>query len=127
VVRLGAIVMILDLHRQGLSVSAIARRTGFDRKTIRKHIERGLEAPVYGPRPPRLPRLAPDADYLRQRVAAFPELSGRRLYRELRDRGFTGGYATVTDFLRGIRPKAPPIFEQRFETPPGQQAQVDFA
>ena len=33
-VRLGAIVMILDLHRQGLSVSAIAARTGFDRKTV---------------------------------------------------------------------------------------------
>jgi transposase len=119
--------MILDLHRQGLSVSAIARRTGFDRKTIRKHIGQGLEAPVYGPRPPRLPQLAPCADHLRQRVAAFPELSGRRLYRELRDRGFTGGYTTVTDFLRQLRPAIPPVFERRFETPPGQQAQVDFA
>jgi len=27
--------MILDLARQGLSVSAIARRTGLDRETIR--------------------------------------------------------------------------------------------
>jgi transposase len=60
-------------------------------------------------------------------VAAFPELSGRRLHRELRDRGFTGGYTTVTDFLRQVRPAIQPIFERRFETPPGQQAQVDFA
>jgi len=30
--------MILELHRQGLSVSAIAERTGFDRKTVRKYI-----------------------------------------------------------------------------------------
>ncbi len=45
--------MILDLHRQGLSVSAIARQAGIDRKTARKYIERGLEAPVYGPRKPR--------------------------------------------------------------------------
>ena len=36
-VNLGEIVMILDLARQGLSVSAIARRTGNDRKTIRKY------------------------------------------------------------------------------------------
>ena len=50
VIKLGEIVMILDLHRQGLSVSAIARQTGVDRKTIRKYIERGLEAPAYGPR-----------------------------------------------------------------------------
>jgi transposase len=35
---LGEIVMILDLHRQGVGVSAIARRTGLDRKTVRKVI-----------------------------------------------------------------------------------------
>jgi len=35
--------MILDLHRQGLSITAIARRTGRDPKTVRKYIERGLE------------------------------------------------------------------------------------
>ena len=43
--------MILDLHHQGLSISAIARRTGRDPKTIRKYIARGLEPPAYGPRP----------------------------------------------------------------------------
>ena len=30
--------MILELHRQGISVSAIARWTGLDRKTIRRYI-----------------------------------------------------------------------------------------
>jgi transposase len=34
---------------------------------------------------------------------------------------------TVTDFLREIRPAPAPAFEHRFETPPGRQAQVDFA
>ena len=52
-VKLGEVVMILDLHRQGLTVSAIARELGIDRKTVRKCITRGLEAPVYGPRKPR--------------------------------------------------------------------------
>jgi len=33
-------VMILELHRQGLSVAAIARRVGADRKTVRKYIAR---------------------------------------------------------------------------------------
>jgi transposase len=33
VIQLGELVMILDLHRQGLSVSAIAQRVGIDRKT----------------------------------------------------------------------------------------------
>ena len=39
--------MILDLARQGLTVTAISRRTGHDRKTIRKYIARGLEPPAY--------------------------------------------------------------------------------
>jgi len=127
VVRLGEIVMILDLHRQGVSVSAIARRAGLDRKTVRKYLERGLEPPAYGPRPPRETKLAPFERYLRERVAAFPELTASRLLREIRDLGFTGGYTTVKDFLRDVRPSEPAAFELRFETPPGRQAQVDFA
>jgi transposase len=39
------IVMILDLHRQGAGVSAIARRTGLDRKTVRKVIAGGRQPP----------------------------------------------------------------------------------
>ncbi len=57
-IKLGEMVMILDLHRQGLSVSAIARESGLDRKTVRRYIERGLEPPCYGPREPRLRLLA---------------------------------------------------------------------
>lgn len=44
-VQLGEVVMILDLHRQGAGISAIARRTGLDRKTVRKIIASGLEPP----------------------------------------------------------------------------------
>ena len=55
-IKLGELVMILELHRQGLSVSAIARQLGIDRKTVRVHIAKGLEAPSYKTRPPR-PRL----------------------------------------------------------------------
>ncbi|AWK85845.1 IS21 family transposase [Azospirillum thermophilum] len=126
-VTLGELVMILDLARQGLSVSAIARRTGRDRKTVRKYIERGLEPPAYKPRQPAPSLLRPFEAYLRERVARFPELTGRRLWREVRDLGFTGGYSTVTEFLRTVRPPPDLTFERRFETPTGKQAQVDFA
>ena len=34
--------MIHDLHRQGLGISAIARQTGLDRKTVRKYLTQGL-------------------------------------------------------------------------------------
>jgi transposase len=117
--------MILELH--GVTVSAIARRVGLDRKTVRRYIARGLEPPVYGPRKPRTTQLLRFERYLRERIAAFPQLTGRRLHRELRDLGYNGGYTILTEFLRDIRPVSAPEFEVRFETPPGRQAQVDFA
>ena len=61
------------------------------------------------------------------RVLQFPDLSGRRLFREIRKLGYQGGYTAVTDFPRAVRPTRQIAFERRFETPPGQQAQVDFA
>jgi len=42
VIKLGELVMILDLHQQGLSVSAIARQLCVDRKTVRSAIAKGL-------------------------------------------------------------------------------------
>src|ERR1700750_2563494 len=126
-VRLGEIVMILELHRQGVSISAIARQVGLDRKTVRRYISQGLEPPTYGPRQPRVTLLQAFEPFLRQRLAAFPQLTGRRLHRELRDRGYSGGYTILTELLREIRPSEPAAFEVRFETLPGRQAQVDFA
>jgi transposase len=127
VVTLGELVMILDLARQGLTVSAIARRTGHDRKTVRKDIARGLEPPAYKPRGAGPSLIRPFEAYLRERTERFPELTGRRLWREIRGLGFEGGYSTATEFLRGIRSAPPKAFERRFETPPGKQGQVDFA
>jgi transposase len=127
VIKLGEIVMILELHRQGVSVSAIARQLGIDRKTVRKHIAAGLTAPSYKARPPRERVIASFEPYLRERLAAYPALTGRRLWREIKERGYAGGYTAVTDMLRELRPPRTSGFEVRFETPPGAQAQVDFA
>ena len=128
-VRLGELMMILELHRQGVSITAIARRTGRDPKTIRKYIERGIEAPAYGPRCAGRPsKLAAYLDFLRERVTAFPDLSAARLTREIRELGYVGAYTAVKRYLAAIRPQnGPKPYEVRFETPPGVQAQVDFA
>lgn len=79
--------MILELYQQGVSISAIARRLELDRKTVRRYIAQGLEPPSYGPRAPRVTLLRAFEPFLRQRLAAFPQLSGRRLHRELRELG----------------------------------------
>jgi transposase len=127
VVRLAELIVILELHQLGMTVSAIARRTGLHRSTVARYIARGIEPPIYGPRPPRATKLTPFVRYLRERIAAVPELTGSRLYREIRELGYPGGYTVVKDFLRQLRPRPAAGFEVRFETPPGRQAQVDFA
>jgi hypothetical protein len=44
---------------------------------VGKYVERGSEPPRYGPRKPRSRRLEPYERYLRQRVAAYPGLTGK--------------------------------------------------
>ena len=106
-----------------------AFRLALKRVLRRKYVARGLEPPAYGPRQVGRPnKLAPYLDYLRERVTAFPELTATRLTRELRERGYGGAYTAVKRFVAAIRPNdGPKPFEVRFETPSGQQAQVDFA
>ncbi len=119
--------MIHDLKRQGLAISEIARRTGLDRKTVRRRLAEGPGAPTHGPRKAR-PRLIDDyADYPRERVETHPRLSGRRLHREIAELGYACGYTAVTDHLRSVRPRGEQRFQLRFETPPGRQSQADFA
>jgi transposase len=87
-VDIGELIMILELHRQGLSISAIAWRAGVDRKTVRKYIASGAKAPQYGPRAPR-PRLIDSfVDFVTQRVREYPELTESRLLREIRELGY---------------------------------------
>jgi transposase len=38
-----------ELQRQGMSIQAISELTGWDRKTIRKYVQRRGSAPEYGP------------------------------------------------------------------------------
>jgi len=118
---------ILELHRQGLSISAIAARLGMDRKTVRKYIRDGVRAPRYGPRAPRPRVVDPYVHYVTGRVRAFPDLSTERLLREVRAMGYQGGRSSLGDLVREVRPPRQRGFEVRFETPAGQQAQVDFA
>ena len=53
-VRLAELIVILELHQQGMTVSAIARRTGVHRSTVAKYLARGIEPlPRRRGRPPK--------------------------------------------------------------------------
>ncbi|NJD86244.1 transposase, partial [Candidatus Erwinia dacicola] len=117
------------LHRQGMSIRAIARQLSCSRETVRRYIRSPLSVADirYKPRAPRPCKLDPFKPYILERVAAArPQwIPASVLLRELRQRGDEGGYSMLTAFLH---PMKQPITEEitRFETEPGFQMQVDF-
>ena len=82
-------------RQKNLIFSRRAVTFGMDRKTVRRYIARGLEPLTYGPRPPQQRSTDPFLAYLRERLAAYPGLTAVRLWRELRERGYAGGYTAV--------------------------------
>jgi transposase len=116
---------ITELKRQGLSIQAISAVTGFDRKTIRKYLKAPAGRPVYQPRPEAESKLDSFKPYLSERLKAGV-WNARALMRELRERGYTGGYTILTDWLRPQRREGAAVAVRRFETPAGHQGQMDW-
>ena len=115
---------IRQMVAEKMSLSAIARDLGIDRKTVRSLL-------FQGPPGQRAPRTVPPSlldpykPYLQARLAQFP-LSSVRLLEEVQRQGYTGGYDLVKRFVRPLRRQKEIAAVLRFETEPGQQAQVDF-
>ena len=85
------------------------------------------EGPPAYRRPAAPGKLDPYKDYLLARLAEFPELSAPpRSSRRSAPRATRGGISILKDFTRPYRERRrEPVV--RFETPPGRQAQVDWA
>ncbi len=127
-------VLLRHYLEQGLPKAAIAEMLGVDRTTIYRWIRRGQldrdldQDPVrYGPRPAVPWKLEPYKAIIGQRLKEYPELSAVRLFEEVKAAGYDGGYTQVKVYVRQVRPRLPEEPVIRFETPPGRQAQVDFA
>jgi transposase len=116
---------IVDLQRQGLTISAISELTGNDRKTVRKYLTEPEATPVYGPRAARPSKLDAFKPYLQERMKAGV-WNATVMLRELRARGYVGGYTILKDWLKPQRQAARVVAVRRFETPAGKQAQVDW-
>lgn len=114
------------LQKQGHGVREIARLTGHSRNTVRKLL-RAAHPPTPTPRP-RSSKLDPHKDYLSERWQAHG-LSAVRLLAEIQARGFTGSVKIVRRFIAQLRAATRPNsrLTVRFETPPGEQAQCDWA
>jgi transposase len=119
---------------EGMSKRALAKKFGISRDTLYRWIregdlDRGMdEDPVrYGPRPAIRTKLDLYKPLIQERLKAYPDLSAVRLLEEIRAAGYGGGYTQLTLYVQQVRPLVVPEPIVRFETPPGHQAQVDFA
>jgi transposase len=115
---------LVELSGQQVSIRAIAQRLDISRNTVRKYL-RAPGLPVAKPRPRRPSKLDPFREQVRQRLAAGVE-NCVVLLRELRARGYAGGYSILKDYVRPLRLGRAVNATVRFETKPGEQAQVDF-
>jgi len=92
---------IEELKRQGLSIRAISRLTGYDRKTISRYLVYPEGAPVYGPRAKQRANFEAFQPYLQERMQAGV-WNARVLLRELRERDAEG----IAARLRELSSKA---------------------
>lgn len=121
-------VEIYALAKRGWSISAIARHTGRDRKTIRAHLR---EDHPKRERPPSC--LEPYRDYLVARFADDHHVLATALHRELAGLGFDRSYQTLVRELRRLelRPACAACRSGKIPTTeilhePGEELQLDW-
>lgn len=117
---------LLELKAQGLSIRRIAELSGHSRNTVRK-ILRG-EHELAFQTPERVSKLDPFKDYVRKRYEEAG-LSAVRLIAEIKPMGYQGSLVVLRRYLKTLKhdTQVKRKLTVRFETPPGQQAQADWA
>ncbi|MCP4570500.1 MAG: IS21 family transposase [FCB group bacterium] len=126
--------LVVTKHADGWSIRGLARHFSMGRNTVRRILRQNRKARDEGHdvlseiKPVRrASKLDPFLPLIKRLLNQYPDITGVRLNEKLKDAGFQGGRTIVTDRLRRMRPrpKKEPIV--RFETPPGQQGQMDWS
>lgn len=120
------------LHKRGWSISAIARHTGRNRRTVRNYLN-GVTTPG-ARKPATLDPFEPFLDYVTHRLREDPHLWARTLCDELEDLGYALSYPTLTRQIRQrkLRPictDCASVLDRPnavIEHPPGDETQWDW-
>jgi transposase len=120
---------IVQRWQKGTAARAIARELGIARGSVRKALAR-VQAERQGtadqkPRTRRRSIVDPFVPILTELLSKYPNLTVERALEELQARGYTGKYTVLRERMRLLRPRPAPAPVPRFETGPGDQAQMD--
>ncbi|NPV27784.1 MAG: IS21 family transposase [Firmicutes bacterium] len=115
---------IKEMYENGLSINEIARRTGRDRKTIRKVLESDKPQKSVKRRNTQS-CLDPYKDYIIQRMAQGV-LNAEKILKEIKAQGYPGQITILRLFMQPFRPLAEKRYTERYETGSGEQAQCDW-
>jgi transposase len=136
--------------QQGHTLSSMARSLGQARGTVRKYLRAAIasgltrggddtqrQAVVHAVRSLIESGRPPSDALIDQRLAPYrdqmkawldePDMTMKQVWRLLRERGISSSYSSLKRYIRAhLQPRTPRV-TIRLETPPGRQAQVDFA
>ncbi|MBU1261566.1 IS21 family transposase [bacterium] len=83
--------------------------------------------PKYGTVNKRSSKLDPYKDYIGLRLKEAPQISNRRILREIKKNEYTGSRSILGEFIKPLREERQKEATIRFETMPGEQSQVDWS
>jgi transposase len=130
---------VLHRHHQGESQRRIARQLGISRWKVAE-IVAGYER-ARDPASPKVPlpdglerppekrgsKLDAWEPQLRELLQRYPNITATRMFEELAKLGYKGRYSLVRDRVRELRSRPIKPLTVRFETGPGEQAQMDWS
>jgi len=126
--------LVITMHSDGWSIRALTRHFKIGRNTVRRILRKHKSERDHGHnileknrRVPKVSKLDPYDPTILELLKKFPDITGQRLFEELKDTGYDGKITILREKLQKLRPKPKhdPII--RFETDPGVQGQMDWS
>jgi transposase len=118
----------------GASIRRIAQSLHLSRRTVRRVLDRIEQArgadpttELSQPRPRRGSQLDAYQDAIADLLARYPDITAQQILEELCRLGYQGSYSLLCQRVHELRPRAVAQPVRRFETAPGQQAQMDYS
>jgi transposase len=125
---------IVIRFRGGASMRRIAQSLHISRRTVKRALDQikqvrgagSTQGPSH-PRPRRGSQLDAHERAITDLLARYPDITTQRILEELRRLGYQGSYSLLSQRVHELRPR--PVVQpvRRFETAPGEQAQMDYS